>query len=129
MNFLKHIYRYPIKGLSAEELDKITLKENDVLPGDREFAFARSHINYNQKNPIFLKKTNFLALVNEEKLARLKTKFNYMNKNLIIYLDNKILVNEYLVDNKSISNSCIIFLFSSIPSPYLQMTILLVFLP
>ena len=68
MNKIKNIVRYPIKGLSGENLENITLEKNQVLPGDREFAFARSYVKYEENNPIYLRKTNFLALVREEKL-------------------------------------------------------------
>ena len=69
MHVIKNIIRYPIKGLSEEYLENIVLKKNQVLPGDREFAFARYNVDYNDSNPKYLRKTNFLALVKEEKLA------------------------------------------------------------
>ena len=49
MPVLKKIIRYPIKGLSGENIKKILLKKNQVLPGDREFAFARSHVSFDEK--------------------------------------------------------------------------------
>ena len=60
MNILKNIIRYPIKGLSGEYLDEIILKKDAVLPGDREFALARHDVEYNQKEPVYLRKINFL---------------------------------------------------------------------
>ena len=34
------IYRYPVKGLSAEELDRAPLTPGECLPRDRRFAIA-----------------------------------------------------------------------------------------
>ncbi|MDC3140108.1 MOSC domain-containing protein [Alphaproteobacteria bacterium] len=96
MNKIKSIVRYPIKGLSGENLENITLEKNQVLPGDREFAFARSYVTYEENNPMYLRKTNFLALVREEKLAKLDTKFDPKTRKLTINLDNKVVINEIL---------------------------------
>ena len=103
MNKIKNIIRYPIKGLSAENLKNITLEKNQVLPGDREFAFSRSNVVYDENNPIYLRKTNFLALVKEEKLAKLETKFDQSSREIIIKLGNQIVVNEILCNEKNIS--------------------------
>ena len=50
MNKIKNIIRYPIKGLLGENLKNITLEKNQVLPGDREFAFSRSNVIYDENN-------------------------------------------------------------------------------
>ena len=102
MNKIKSIVRYPIKGLSGENLENITLEKNQVLPGDREFAFARSYVTYEENNPMYLRKTNFLALVREEKLAKLDTKFDPKTRELTINLDNKVVINEILLKEGNI---------------------------
>ena len=102
MNKIKNIVRYPIKGLSGENLENITLEKNQVLPGDREFAFSRSHVTYDRNNPVYLRKTNFLALVKEEKLAKLETKFDTKTRKLTINLDNKVVINEILLKEENI---------------------------
>ena len=109
MNIIKNIIRYPIKGLSGENLSKIVLEENQVMPGDREFAFARFNTKYDQKNPIYLKKTNFLALVKDEKLAKLLTVFNPKSKQLIIKIDNSVVVDEILNNKKNINKVEVFF--------------------
>lgn len=104
MNIIKQITKYPIKGLSGENLQNVLLQTNQVLPGDREFAFARSNVNYDPENPIYLKKTNFLALVKEEKLAKLKTEFNSSSQQLKIKIDNQVVLNQKLINQENISN-------------------------
>ena len=100
---IKNIVRYPIKGLSGENLKKITLEKNQVLPGDRQFAFSMSHVKYDKNNPTYLRKTNFLALVKDEKLAKLKTKFIPQTRELFIKLDNEIVINEILIEEENIN--------------------------
>ncbi len=102
MSKIKSIVRYPIKGLSGEYLQNIILEKNQVLPGDREFAFSRSHVMYDRNNPVYLRKTNFLALVKEEKLAKLETKFDPKTRKLTINLDNKVVINEILLKEENI---------------------------
>ena len=34
------IYRYPVKGLSAEQMDCVALTPGECLPHDRRFAIA-----------------------------------------------------------------------------------------
>ena len=102
MHVIKNIIRYPIKGLSEEYLENIVLKKNQVLPGDREFALARYNVEYNDSNPKHLRKTNFLALVKEEKLATLKSTFNPNTKHLLIKLGENTVIDEYIKDKKSI---------------------------
>ena len=98
MNIIKQIIRYPIKGLSGENLEEVFLEKDQVLPGDREFAFARSSVNYDPENPIYLRKTNFLALVKEEKLAKLKTEFNISSQLLKIKIEDKIVFKKKLIN-------------------------------
>ena len=83
-NIIKSIYRYPIKGFCGELLSNVLLLADNVIPGDREYAFARSEINFDPNNPHYIKKTKFLALVKYEKLALLEAKFNNYSKRLLL---------------------------------------------
>ncbi len=103
MTILKKIIRYPIKGLSGENLNEILLEKDQVLFGDREFAFARSNVAFDENNPVYLRKTNFLALVKEEKLAKLSTQFISKTKKLIIRVDKKIVLEEVLTNEININ--------------------------
>ena len=39
MTFIKHIIRYPIKGLNGNFVDKIRLLANETIEGDKQFTF------------------------------------------------------------------------------------------
>lgn len=73
---VERIYRYPVKGLSAERLDRVTLRPGECLPGDRRFAIAHGAAPFDPGNPQWLPKTNFLMLMRDEALAQLKTGFD-----------------------------------------------------
>ena len=80
VGIVENIYRYPIKGFSGEMLDNVTLETDNVIPGDREYAFAKTGVAFDPDNPHYIRKTNFLALVKYEKLASLETKFSDFSK-------------------------------------------------
>jgi uncharacterized protein YcbX len=69
------IYRYPVKGLSAEELDRAPLTPGECLPHDRRFAIALGSTNFDPEHPQWLSKTHFIMLMRDEKLAQLRTRF------------------------------------------------------
>ena len=85
------IVRYPIKGMSGEHIKSVALRSGEVISGDREFAFARPGILFDEKKPVYMNKSNFLALFRDEKLATLETSFEPLKKILSIHKNNKLL--------------------------------------
>ena len=75
-NTIAAIYRYPVKGLSAEPLDRTTLAPGDCLPHDRRFAIALPSTRFDPENPEWLAKTHFVMLMRDEALAHLQTRFD-----------------------------------------------------
>jgi uncharacterized protein YcbX len=69
------IYRYPIKGLSAEKMERVALEPGACLPHDRRFALALSSTPFDPQRPEWLSKTHFIMLMRDEKLAQLQTRF------------------------------------------------------
>jgi uncharacterized protein YcbX len=67
------IYRYPIKGLSPEPLDRAALTPGDTVPGDRLYAIENGPSGFDATAPIYLSKTHFLMLMKNERLAGLRT--------------------------------------------------------
>jgi uncharacterized protein YcbX len=68
---IDRIYRYPVKGLSAEPLDAVMLRAAEGLPLDRTFALARAGTAFDPAHPVWLAKRNFLMLMRDERLALL----------------------------------------------------------
>lgn len=70
------ICRYPVKGLSPDQISDASVEAGGALPGDRRFALALGSTLFDAATPHWLPKTSFLALMKNEKLAALETKFD-----------------------------------------------------
>jgi len=70
------IYRYPVKGLSAERMDRVALVPGECLPCDRRFAIALPSTVFDPRRPEWLSKIHFIMLMRDEKLAQLETHFD-----------------------------------------------------
>lgn len=82
---LARICRFPVKGMSAEDLDAIHLTAGETLPGDRRFAIARGSAGIDPAEPGWSPKTNFVTLVRTARLARLTTRYDGDTGELAIY--------------------------------------------
>ena len=86
---LAQIYRYPVKGLTPEPLASADLSPGHGLPQDRRFALAHGSTNFDVSAPTWMPKTKFLMLMRNERLARLRTKFDEASGILTIQRDGK----------------------------------------
>jgi MOSC domain-containing protein len=89
---VRRIYRYPVKGLSAEILDRVALSPGECLPQDRRFAIALGTTEFDPAHPAWLSKTHFVMLMRDEALARLHTRFAAETGLLSIATDEKIVL-------------------------------------
>ena len=86
------IYRYPVKGLSAEKLGRVALTPGECLPHDRRFAIALGSTLFDPEHPVWLSKTHFIMLMRDEKLAQLRTRFDGESGILAIVEDGEALL-------------------------------------
>jgi hypothetical protein len=70
------LYRYPVKGLSPEPLEAAVLEADAHFPGDRLFAIENGPSGFDPAAAEHLPKLRFLMLMRQERLARLKTRFD-----------------------------------------------------
>jgi uncharacterized protein len=70
------IYRYPVKGLSAEALPRISLAPGKTIPGDRLYAIENGPSGFDPSAPAYLSKQHFLMLMKNGRLAALRTAFD-----------------------------------------------------
>lgn len=70
------IYRYPVKGLSPENLARTTLVAGQGLASDRRYAIAHGSTPFDVEAPAWMPKHNFLMLAKNERLAMLRTVFD-----------------------------------------------------
>ncbi len=84
------ICRYPVKGLSAESLERADLQPGEGIPEDRRFALAHGTTQYDPDAPRWLPKTSFLMLMRNERLAALDTAFDAATGVLSVQRNGKI---------------------------------------
>ena len=72
MAAVARICRYPVKGLSAQDLQAVPLSAGEGVPEDRAFALARREAPFDPARPGWLPKRNFLMLMRDERLASLQ---------------------------------------------------------
>jgi len=73
---IQSIYRYPVKGLSPERLDRVHLKPDAYFPGDRLFAIENGPSGFDPAAPQHQPKIKFLMLMRDERLATLRTRYD-----------------------------------------------------
>jgi GntR family transcriptional regulator/MocR family aminotransferase len=89
MPVLKNIYRYPIKGLSAQPMMRAELQARQPFPHDRVFALVRPGAPFDTVQPKWGKKGLFVMLMLEEALARVQTTLDVETLRLTIKQDNR----------------------------------------
>jgi uncharacterized protein YcbX len=86
---LNALYRYPVKGLTPEPLERVRLTAGETLPFDRAWAIENGPGRFDPQQPRHLPKINFLMLMRDERLATLKAKFDDETQTLTIFRDGK----------------------------------------
>lgn len=78
------IYRYPVKGLTPEQLGRAELKLGQTLQADRRYAIENGPSGFDPAAPKWLPKPHFLMLMRDEWLAGLHTRFDDSTNTLSI---------------------------------------------
>jgi GntR family transcriptional regulator / MocR family aminotransferase len=73
MAAVSKLYRYPIKGLSAQPLSRVAIESGKPFPADRVFALVRPGAPVDSNDPQWAKKGLFVMLMLDEGLARVTT--------------------------------------------------------
>lgn len=73
---IEHLYRYPVKGLTAEALEEVHVEPGAALPWDRAFALAHGDAPFDPARPAWLPKSNFMSLLRHARIARLRSSFD-----------------------------------------------------
>jgi uncharacterized protein len=78
------LYRYPVKGLTPEPLERVELAAGEALPFDRAYAIENGPGRFDQEAPRHLPKITFLMLMRDERLATLRSAFDDATRTLTI---------------------------------------------
>jgi uncharacterized protein YcbX len=81
---LTDLYTFPIKGLTGAALDAARLVEDDGMPGDRLFGFAKESSGFDPDAPQVMPKDRFVVLMEHAGLAALRTAFDPEGRRLRI---------------------------------------------
>jgi hypothetical protein len=81
---LQRIYRYPVKGLSPEPLERTMLAPGQTVPADRLYAIENGPSGFDPAAPSYFPKIKFLMLMRNERLARLDTRLDQKSHVLTI---------------------------------------------
>jgi uncharacterized protein YcbX len=73
---LAALYRYPVKGLSPEQLAAADLRSDGYFPGDRLFAHENGPSGFDPTAPEHQPKIKFLMLMRNGALAGLATRYD-----------------------------------------------------
>lgn len=84
---LAGIYRYPIKGLTPEPLQQVSLAVGQTLPADRAYAIENGPTGFDPASPVWKAKTHYLMLMRNERLAALRSHFDDATHTLTIKAD------------------------------------------
>jgi uncharacterized protein YcbX len=72
---IEYLYRFPVKGLTAEAMEVAEVEAGDAIPWDRAFALAQGDAPFDPARPEFLPKQNFMCLMRNARIARLRATF------------------------------------------------------
>lgn len=86
---LQGIYRFPVKGLSPEPLQRAELAPGQTVPNDRLYAIENGPSGFDPAAPKYQPKMRFLMLMRNERLATLRTRFDDASHTLTIAYDGR----------------------------------------
>ena len=86
---IKAIYRYPVKGLSPEALDRAELVAHQTIAGDRIYAIENGPSGFDPAKPAYSPKHKFLELMRNARLAELHTRFDLGTHTLSVRSENR----------------------------------------
>ncbi|MGE5465638.1 MAG: MOSC domain-containing protein [Methanocella sp.] len=88
------LYRYPVKGFTAESCDTLTVLADGRVAGDRVLGFRFANCRADDHE--WSTKHEFVALVNTPGLARLNVRYDHARRMLRIASDRTVLAEEAL---------------------------------
>jgi uncharacterized protein len=86
---LASLYRYPVKGLSAQALRRTRLAPGATIACDRLYAIENGPCGFDPAAPAYFPKQRFLMLMRNERLAALRTQFDAETHTLRIAHDGR----------------------------------------
>lgn len=73
---IEYLYRFPVKGLSAEAMEAAEVETGGCIPWDRAFALAQGDSGFDPGAPTWLPKDKFMCQKRNARIALLRSLFN-----------------------------------------------------
>jgi hypothetical protein len=73
---IEYLYRFPVKGLSAEAIEAAEVEAGGVIPWDRAFALAQGDSGFDPAAPAWLTKDNFMCQKRNARIALLRSMYD-----------------------------------------------------
>ncbi len=86
---IQAIYRYPVKGLSPEPLERARLAVGETVAGDRLYAIENGPSGFDPAAPRHQPKLRYLMLMKNERLATLRSRYDDASHSLVINHDGR----------------------------------------
>jgi uncharacterized protein len=86
---IRAIYRYPVKGLSPQALERTRLSVGQTISADRLYAIENGPSGFDPSAPAYFPKQRFLMLMRNERLAALRTDFDQASHTLTIHWEGR----------------------------------------
>lgn len=83
------LYRYPVKGLSPQPLERTALAPGRTIAADRLYAIENGPTGFDPAAPAYFPKIRFLMLMKNERLAALRTDYDDDTHTLTIVSDGR----------------------------------------
>jgi uncharacterized protein YcbX len=93
---IRALYRYPVKGLSAERLAFASPGHGETLPNDRAYALENGPSGFDAATPAWQPKAKFLCGMKNARLAALDTRFTDADETLTIRRGGEIVLREQI---------------------------------
>ena len=81
---IEYLYRYPVKGLTAEALESAEVESGGAIPWDRAFALAQGDNDFDPAAPSWRQKANFMCQMKNARIAGLFSFFEPRTRMLAI---------------------------------------------
>ncbi|MDQ8698844.1 MOSC domain-containing protein [Hyphomicrobium sp. LHD-15] len=78
------LFRYPVKGLSAEPLSRVALRAGETFPFDRVWAIENGPSRFDPADPKPVPDISFLILMRDERLAAIEARFEEETQRLTL---------------------------------------------
>lgn len=84
MGSVHGLFRFPVKGLSGESLDRVDLIAGKGIPADRRYAITNGSWTFDAATFTPRPKTDYLVLLKHEALAALSTRYLDDSETLVV---------------------------------------------